>query len=317
VLLGFTPQVVNLDATASSRLLTKGVHAGPELSAVQASDILEWMRAERDAGPSGDSASGVALETAAFAPAICTSGLPPEPTCPVNQVDLTPLGLAGAKVHFVAQAVGGGLYLNQLKVIAGTDGAYIEHPLFVSWPEGKQPVPDTIDRFFDIKLNLQASTEGSIGGGTAGFVGFVATDKLTIHFRTVQPYQTEGGGGTGSGTTSGGCKDLAAFKANAQPLFSNAVGGAAQSCRSCHAGQNTNATNAMNITGVASTTDATIQTACNQIKTRVNLTAPDQSGVYLAPDPANNNHPFRFTQAQLDAFKAGVNVWINAEKVAP
>jgi len=321
-LVAFDPAVVNLDAPQSSRLLTKGVHDGPALQSEQVSNILEWIRAEKDAQPD-PGMGGPTLETAAFIPAICTAGTPPDPTCPTNDIDLTALGIPGAKIHFVANALGTGLYLNQLSLIGGDMGAYIEHPLFVSWPAaGGDPVPDSIDRFFNVKMNLMAAETAQIQGGTAGFVGFLATDKLTIHFKVASPYQAAGGGGGGGGGGDTGCKDLTSFKTNAQTLFSQPAGGAGQSCLSCHGGQNGNATSAMNITGANATDDATLQTVCNQIKTRVNLTTPDQSGVFLAPDPGNMNHPFRFTAAQLGTFKngppgTGVLGWINAEKVAP
>lgn len=317
--LAFTPAVINLDAPASSRLLTKGVHDGPALLASEASAVLEWVKKEKDAQPVPEG-TDPKVEIEPFTPAICTSGTPPAPTCPVNDVDLTVLGLAGAKLHFVAQALGSGLYLNQLSIIGGPDGVYLEHPLFVSYPAaGGDPAFDTIDRFFNIKINSMANMTTMIGGGTAAFVGFNATDKMSIHFKVLKAYQPDNGmgGGGGGGDNGGGCKALASFKTNAQALFSNPVGGAGNSCRGCHAGQNGNATSAMNITGVDSTTDATIQTACNQIRTRINTTDLNQSGVYLAADPANQNHPFKFTAAQLTTFKNGVNVWINAEKVAP
>ncbi|MGE3546486.1 MAG: hypothetical protein AB7L28_21345, partial [Kofleriaceae bacterium] len=303
------PAVINLAAPASSRLLTKGAHEGPELAAAQVTELLDWIVAEREAQAIDEPAGHPVLETAPFAPALCTSGAPPDPTCPINDIDLSPLGLPGAKVQFLAQALGSGLYVHRLKVIAGTDGAFIEHPLFVSWPAQGDPVPDSIDRFFDVSLNLTANTDAAIGGGTAGFIGFVASDRVTIHFRSVQPYRPdEGGPMTMPG--AGGCKDLASFKTNARAMF-------AQACASCHAGQDPNASSAMNITGIAGPDDATVLIACNQIKTRVNLALPDQSGIYLAPDPANNNHPFRFTAQELATFRASVNVWINAEKIAP
>jgi len=316
-ILAFQPAVINLDAPASSRILTKGVHDGPALLASQASDLLEWIKAEKDAQPiTGEEEPQI--ETVAFIPAICTSGTPsvppaaPNPTCPVNDVDLSPYGVAGAKLHFVAQALGSGIYLNQLSIIAGPDGVYLEHPLFASYPmDGSETKFDTIDRFFNVKINAMAGSTTMIGGGTAAFIGFNATDKLSIHFKTLKAYQPDAGmPGGGTGDNGGGCKALASFKTNAQQAFNT-------SCRSCHGGANGNATSAMNITGVDSTVDATIQTACNQIRTRINTTDPNQSGVYLAPDPANNNHPFTFTAAQLTTFKNGVNVWINAEKVAP
>jgi len=41
-------EFVSLDHPETSRLLTKGPHAGPGMTALQTSDILEWLTAERD-----------------------------------------------------------------------------------------------------------------------------------------------------------------------------------------------------------------------------------------------------------------------------
>jgi len=325
-LIAYTPAVVNLDAPGSSRILTKGLHEGPALDAIQTSDILEWVQAEREALPDPGT-GGPILETEPFLAQICTGGLPGEATCPINTVSLDAIGdgVIGGKIQFVAQALGSGIYMTNLKLLPGAGGAFIEHPLFVSWPAdpAMPPKADTIDRFFNVKLNLMMTAtpeEEQIGGGTAAFVGFVATDKLTIHFKSATLYQPDAGGGPGGGTT--GCKVLASFKTNAQTLFSQPVAGAAQSCLSCHGGQNPNATSAMNLTGVDAADDPTIQLACNQARTRVNFQTPDQSSIFLAPDPANMNHPFKFNTAQLGTFRvgppgAGNNKWIADEVVAP
>jgi len=318
-LLAFEPKVVNLEAPQSSRILTKGVHDGPALLATQTSDVLDWIRAEKDAQPStGD--EGPLLQTPKFRPSICTAGTPPAETCPINEIDLTPLGVPGAKIHFVATALGSGLYLNQLSLIAGAEGAYIEHPLFVSYPDEGDPKPDLIDRFFNVKMNLMADATEQIAGGAHSFVNFIASDPIAIHFRVIKPYQMEGGDPIGPG---GGCKQLESFKTNALAMFAQNVGGAATSCDNCHAGQDLNATSALDITGIESGDDAMIQTACNQVLTRVNTTTPEQSSIFLAPDPGNNNHPFRFTAAQLTTFKGtaqtgpGVLKWIEDERTSP
>jgi hypothetical protein len=318
-LLNFAPRVVNLEAPQSSRIITKGVHDGPALLATQTSDILDWIRAERDAQPSSDE-EGPLLETPKFRPSICTAGTPPAETCPVNEVDLTPLGVPGARIHFVATALGSGLYLNQLSLIAGPQGAFIEHPLFVSHPEQGEPKPDMIDRFFNVKMNLMANETEQIAGGAHSFVNFVATDPISIHFRVIKPYQMEGGGPMGP---TGGCKQLESFKTNALAMFAQNVGGAANACDNCHAGQDINATSALDITGIESGDDTMIQSACNQVLTRVNTTTPEQSSIFLAPDPANNNHPFRFNTAQINTFKGnaqtgpGVLKWIEDERTSP
>jgi len=318
-LVTFAPAVINLETPPSSRILTKGFHNGPELTPTESADLLEWIRAEQDARPQpGEEGGGVLLATEPMKPMICPAGTP-LPSCPVNEIPLTSLGLDGAKITFTALQFPSQLYLNQLKLVGGTSGAYIEHPLFVSKappPPENEPVPepiaDGIDRFFNLKMNIAMATEESIDGGTASFVGFPAENNLVIHFKTITPYKMEEGMGNGGTGTTGGCKDIASFKTNAQQNFQT-------NCGSCHNGNDANAKSAVDMTGMNSTDDATILLACNQIKTRVNLTTPDQSGIFLAPDPANNNHPFKFggNVANYTAFKTAVTVWINAEKAAP
>jgi mono/diheme cytochrome c family protein len=304
---------VNLEAPQSSRLLTKGAHSGPALIASQASDLLEWLAAERDAaGVAGTVDTG--LETQPFTPVLCTSGNPGEPTCPITYVDITGLveGWAGAKIKFVAQPLSQDLYVTNLSLEGGAEGVYIEHPLFVSWPPMAEPIPDTLDRFFNVKMNLAAGEAATqINGGTAAFINFSPNNQITIHFKVVDRYRPDTGGG-GGGMTATGCKALTQFKANARgPLQT--------SCASCHANAgNANARGAMDLTGIAATDDATLTNVCNQARTRINFQDTNASGFYIAPNPAmQTNHPFKFgTQANFDTFKAAVDVWVQAEKTA-
>ncbi len=322
-LVAFEPSVVNLTAPQSSRLLTKGIHEGPALTASQASDLLEWIQKEKDAAENIPGEETPTLETDKFLPLICTAGAPGDPTCPYNDVSLDTVGLAGipgAKIQFTAQALGSGLYVSNLKLLPGPMGAKIEHPLFVSHPEGAAPMPDTIDRFFSVKMNLEATAtddQKQIAGGTAAFVGFLANAKLSIHFKKVSIFEADGGG---EPPVRSGCQVLANFK-TVRTLLTTNVGGAANNCLACHGGQNAGATGALNITGINSADDAVVLNACNQVLIRVNLTTPDSSGIFLAPDPGST-HPFRFTAAQLATYKngppgTGLLGWINAEKVAP
>ncbi len=312
-LMTYDPQVVNLEAATSSRLLTKGAHSGPSLTAAQSSDLLEWINAERDAANvTGNLDTG--LETEPFTPLLCTSGNPGDATCPINYVDISGLvmGWAGAKIKFVAQPLSQDLYLTNLSLEGGTEGVYLEHPLFVSWPLEGQPIPDTLDRYFNVKINMKAGDEPTaIGGGSAAFINFAPGNRLTIHFKVVDRYRDEGmvGGGGGGAT---GCKKLTEFKANAKTPLQN-------SCGSCHANAgNANARGAMDITGIAATDDATLQNVCNQARTRINFTDTNQSGFFIAPNPAQaTNHPFKFpAQGNFDTFKSAVDVWVQAEKTA-
>lgn len=317
-ILAYTPNVVNLDAPASSRVLTKGLHEGPPLDATQSSDILEWLNAEKAAAPApGD--DGPILETDQFLVSVCTGGLPdapgaPNPNCLVNHIPLGTIGATNAEIQFVVQQLTSGtsMYLTNLRLVPGAEGAMIEHPLFVSWPaDGSPPKADTIDRFFNVKMNLMASAtsdEQLIAGGTAAFVGFSTADKISIHFKNVSVFVPDDGG-TGTPT---GCLRLTEFKANAaQQLQTNCA-------QNCHAGGQANAKSAVNMENLLSADDNQVQAACNQIRTRINFQDLNNSGLYLAPTPGNMNHPFTFggNQANFNAFKNAVQVWATAEQTA-
>jgi hypothetical protein len=110
-----------------------------------------------------------------------------------------------------------------------------------------------------------------------------------------------------------GCRQLAAFKTNAQPQF-------VTNCISCHAGTaNTQAHSAVDMDGMNAADDPTIQLACNQIRVNANLQTTEQSAFYLAPDPASATaHNFKFpTQAAYTTFHTAVDIWVQAEKTSP
>jgi len=148
----------------------------------------------------------------------------------------------------------------------------------------------------------------TIGGGTAAFVGFLASDKIAIHFKGASVFKPdEGGPGPASG-----CLKLPEFKANAAATLK------ANCADACHAGGQPNARSAVNMTNLASANDAEVLVACNQIRTRINFQDLNNSGLYLAPTPGNMNHPFSFggNQANFNAFKTAVQVWATAEQTA-
>lgn len=338
-LVKFDPQVVNFDAPQSSRVLTKGAHAGPALGAQDSSDILEWIQDERDAATkgAGSGSSGPTLETTPFMPLLCTSGTAGDISgcgtggacCPINHVDLTNLGpgLAGASIDFVAQPLSTDLYVTDLYLKASTVGVYIEHPLFVSWSDPNTPIPDPLDRYFAVKMNEMPATGAvtcppvgpscdAIGGGTAAFHNFTPTNALTIHFKIADIYHPASGGTGGTGAT--GCKVLSSFKTNVVPVMNVTLAGEGNNCAGCHDGQNGNATSAMALTGIGSATDSMVQTACNQVLTRINMQSIATSGVILAPEMGQDAaHPFKLTPGNFTTFSNGLTTWANAEKTAP
>ena len=311
-LLAYTPAVVNFDAPGSSRILSKGLHDGPALTASQASALLQWLQAEKDASEHDPAHPMAVYKVAAFTPMICTAGVPDSATCPTNHISLSTVdgigpSLAGVEISFNAQALSS-LYVTNLKLNGGTSGVYLEHPLFVSLPAGVDPFPDQLDRLFDVKADVAASMSSVLDGGTHSFSGFAPTDKLEIHFKIVSAYKpdTSGGGDTGA------CKKLPEFKANAMPALK-------ASCASCHGAAGNSAVGAMDLTGLNATDDATLGLTCAQVKGRINLTDTNQSGFYIAPDPAAGaTHPFHFANAgAFTNFKTPVDIWVQAEKTAP
>ena len=322
-LMKYDPPVVNLDAASSSRILTKNVHEGPGLTPQQAATLLAWVQAESDAVGHDPDHPVPQLATPPAPIQLCTSGAPDSPTCPTNHISLggvPDIGamLPGAEISFNAQALTDVLYLTNFKVNGGTAGAYLEHLLVVSIPTDTKlpPIPDQIDRYFAMKLNVKANAIAQIDGGTAVFGGFAGTDMLEFHFKVLSPYKPDSGG-----TTQGGCKVLAKFKSNAIPQLTAQLAlnaGGTNSCSSCHAGGNASAKGAMDLTGIASTDNTMLQTACNQARTRVNLTNTEQSGFYIAPNPGDGTtHPIKLTPAAYTAFKTSLDVWVKAEQAAP
>lgn len=320
----YDPPVVNLDAATSSRLLTKSAHQGPALTPSQTTSVLGWVEAEAKAASADPNHPAPQLATPATTVSLCTGGAPDSSTCPTNHVSLAAVpgvgsSILGAELAFTAYGLTDTLYLTNFKVRGGTAGAYLEHLLVVSVPMDKTrpPIPDQIDRYFAMKLNVKANDVVQIEGGTAAFGGFSSTDQLAFHFKALTPFKPDSGGSM----TQTGCKVLATFKSKAVTPLSMPqalTGGGTSSCMSCHAGGNSSAKGAMDLTQVNATSDAMVQLACNEVRTRINLTTTDQSALYLAPDPAKaTTHPIKLTAAAFASFKTSVDVWAKAEQTAP
>lgn len=316
-LMAFQPAVVNLDAASSSQIVTKGLHEGPQLTDAELSAMLDWLFAERDAANHDPEHPIQQLATMPAAVQICTGGDPDNAagTCPTNHVPLTGVPtdgtmLAGAEIAFTAQALGSGLYLSNLVATGGTSGFYLEHLLFVSRPAKADPIPDQIDRYYALKLDVAPGKSNPIDGGTADFIGFTPTDMLELHFKVLTAFKPDT-----TGTSPDGCKVVDKFTASAMPELT-------KNCTSCHGGANSTAVAAMDLTTInTTTTDSTkILTACNQVRSRINFQTPDQSGFYIAPS-TGSNHPFKFpnptTGETFTTFKTAMDVWVTAEKTAP
>jgi len=282
------PDLVALDAPSDSLLLSKGSHEGPALTVEQSSTILEWIQLERVAAGGEDTA----VEMDPF-----------QPVAGLNSIDLGVIGLAGSSIRFRMEPLAVGMYLSEIVLVGGADGAHLVHPLFVVW-EAETPEPDPIDRFAGLELSVASGQEEMVGGGTAVFVDVAPDSMLSLHFEVAEA-AADGGGS--SGPT--GCAAVAAFTASARPALS-------ANCVSCHGGANSSATNATNMAKVDDLSAEGQAAACAQILSRVNLTDPAASGIFVAPDPGSGaSHPFKFNgdPNAFAGFQSSLVQWIDQE----
>lgn len=179
-LIAYEPRVVNLGAPQSSRILTKGSHTGPALEALEATSILTWIRAEAAARP-----AGTPIRTAQTPVMLCT-GTSGTPQCPINTIDLTSLGVAGASFELEVSSLSDSAYITNMRFKAGADGLYVEHPLLESWPAGAtEPTVDPIDRFFAVQINIAAAATAPLGTGET-LQGWVATNPISVRFDVIE-----------------------------------------------------------------------------------------------------------------------------------
>jgi hypothetical protein len=180
-LIAYMPAVINMSAPQSSRMLTKGEHTGPALDAKEASDILSWIVAEREARGTMTEP----IRSPKIVQMLCTG-----PPCPINTLDLSAV-VAGASVTFEVSQLAGALYLTNINLVPGPMGVHVVHPMFESWdPASPNPKPDPIDRWFNVDLNLAPNANpASIGTGEGTFVGFEAAHELSMRFDVLEMHQ--------------------------------------------------------------------------------------------------------------------------------
>jgi hypothetical protein len=180
------PSVVSLTSPKTSPVLLKGMHEGPALAADQISNILAWITFEHDAR---GSSSFIDTDKVALAP--CT-GAPLDATCMTpTSIDLS-VGSPGSTITFFATQLGSDLYVQQLVATAGPSGLHMTHPIFKTWPamgsdmtDGK---PDANDTFYNVAIDTAAGTKTTLAA-TTSFVGFSATDTISIQFDELGPKQ--------------------------------------------------------------------------------------------------------------------------------
>ncbi len=185
-------------------------------------------------------------------------------------------------------------------------GVHLVHPLFSVFPVGKANDPDPVDSFSNVDQYFDAGQQGTLGPGTLILTNWQKGAKLGVAFQKIEPFSTMMMDGGTEGGTTGGCKDVDSFSANAEPLLQ-------QNCASCHGGANAQAKGAVDMSGLGSDPAG----ACSQVKNRVSPLDPASSQLFVTTDPGGNAaHPFKFggSAAKFDAFKGSVSQWISAEK---
>jgi hypothetical protein len=233
-----------------------------------------------------------------------------EPFVPImgfNAVYLGPLGadFEGMAVTFNAEQVGDqSLKLTQIEVHTTAKlGLHIVHPLFVVFPLNAEADPDPVDSFSNIDDTYDPGTGGELGPGTLFLTNWKPKAKLSVAFKEIEKIDTAVMDG---GMDTGGCKDVAAFMANAQQRFSG-------NCSACHAGGNQAAKGALDMSDITNDPAA----ACAQIRYRVKPDDPPGSQIFVTTNPNGNAaHPFKFGGNAMvwNAFVTDVSKWIAAEK---
>jgi mono/diheme cytochrome c family protein len=290
--------------SAESLLLTYSVtgggHSGTNLDA----DIV-------DPGLKAGVVAWLEEEAKAIAEPLPDVGPSIEPFVPIlgfNAVYLGPLSpeLEGMALTFNANELGTqSLEITQIEVHTTSKlGIHVVHPLFVVFPSGLEPDPDPVDSFSNVDQSFDPGTAGELGPGTVILTNWKPKAKLSVAFELIEKIDNSITDGGMDGGTSG-CKDVASFKANAEPLFT-------QRCSGCHSGGNSQAKGALDMSALNTDSEA----ACVQIRYRVKPSDPPASQIFVTTNPQGNAaHPFKFggDQGNYNTFVAGTSIWIAAE----
>jgi hypothetical protein len=296
-LLGY-PALLDLASPGDSRLVTKGEHTGPALSASQESDVVRWIALE---AAEGTMVTPTERELAT-APVEVREGF--------NNLPLDALGMPASSIIFVATRVGDGVFLDGVQIATGPMGARLDHPVFVTWIEGA-PHPDPVDRFAGLTLTVEPNSTASFDTGTVILTDLPEGALLSVHFTAAGPMTTPVVPGTDAGVggpAPSGCTELDAFR-------ENAVGPLTTFCLRCHGGGNASATASIDMSDVDATGDAALRNGCNQILGRISPDMPSASGLFTQPDPSSTSgHDFRFgTTGELENFRSSILAWFSAE----
>lgn len=255
-----TPGIVVRDVF-TSKLITKGAHAGPALSANPTFEtaVTDWLNLEAIV------LQGAKLPTTDAV--VVAMG--------ANTIDLTKAGppeVAGAKLSFDAALVGTILQITNIKVTApATSPVHLVHPFFFRVKQNPAKtelpeVPDPSDTFSNSDQTYPAGVATTMAPGTALFTGddwkWAQGDKIRIEFTKIE----KGVAATDAGGPS--CKDVAGFTANVKPVL------VAQGCSgNCHGN---NVGGSFDLRGIAGANNNNAE-ACLNVLQRIDQTTFNNS----------------------------------------
>lgn len=276
------PGIVGADPDTSI-IVTKGRHEGPTLADPLLTQVLGWLTAEAAALPA---------MTLPSTPAFTV-------TMGSNDIDCSAAGIPGLHVTFGASATGNLLTLANLELVTpATTGATITYPIFALLPQGAPEIDDS--SFSNLVQTVAAGATTALGPGLLVLTQWAPGDQMRIEFTALAKAM---GAGDGGSSTTGGCKSVASFTANAVPAIQ------ANTCLNCHnTGGTGNASLDLSALAANPPDDAT---ACAQALTRANPQNPAQSDIILAPTGQVANHPFKNAS---QSFVTMMETWITAEQ---
>jgi hypothetical protein len=223
-----------------------------------------------------------------------------------NTINISNAGVSGASMSFTVVISDSIITFTDMTITAPTTtGLEIVSPIFAIVTPGQPPVQDVGDSFSNLDQTVPAGQTATLGVGlmvldVSATIGqnWATSDKLEIQFTSLSKVSSSDGG-TGEGG-AGGCKAVATYTADAVPAIQ------ANTCLTCHQGQNAEATANLDMTMVGTDNAA----ACAQALNQVDLADPSMSNIILAPTGGITNHPFKGASA---SFKTMMLEWIAKE----
>jgi hypothetical protein len=122
-------------------------------------------------------------ESSPFTASLCT-GAPGGPNCPVNVVPLDEFGVEGT-FSFVMQAVGSGVYLSHLELVAGAEGLFVDRLTIRFLLSSGNGAAD--EHTFDMVVNLRPGE--SIMLGTAAFAAPLSFERMSLRVAAIGPFR--------------------------------------------------------------------------------------------------------------------------------